>query len=107
MLCQFQVCSKVIQLFYILQILFHYRLFVVHLLSRVRLFVTPWTAAFEASLSFTISQSLLKFISIESMMPSTHLILCLPLLLLTSIFPSIKVFSNEVIMRYIVLCAKQ
>ena len=65
------------------------------LLSHVRLFVTPWTAAHQASLSFTISQSLLKFTSIESVMPSNHLILCHPLLLLPSIFPSIRVFSNE------------
>ena len=63
-------------------------------LSRVRLFVTPWTAAPQASPSFTISQSLLKLKSIELVMPSNHLILCHPLLLL-SIFPSIRVFSNE------------
>jgi len=68
---------------------------VVQLLSHVQLFTTPWTAAHQASLSFTISQSLLKFKSIESVTPSTHLILCCPLLLLPSIFPSIKVFSNE------------
>ena len=55
----------------------------------------PWTAAPQASLSFTISRSLLKLMSIESMMPSNHLILCRPLLLLPSIFPSIRVFSNE------------
>ena len=63
--------------------------------SCVWLFVTPWTAARQASLSFTISQSLLKFMSIESVMPSNHLILCRPLLLLPSIFPSIRVFSKE------------
>ena len=57
--------------------------------------MTPWTAAHQASLSFTISQSLLTLMSIESMMPSNHLILCRPLLLLPSIFPSIRVFSNE------------
>ena len=62
-------------------------------LSRVRLFVTPWTAAHQASLSFTMSQSLLKFMSIESVMLPNHLILCL--LLLPSIFPSIRIFSNE------------
>ena len=56
---------------------------------------TPWTAACQASLSFTISQSLLKLMSIESVMPSNHLVLCRPLLLLPSIFPSIRVFSNE------------
>ena len=60
-----------------------------------RLFVTPWTAACQTSLSFTISQSLLKLMSIESVMPSNHLILCRPLLLLPSTFPSIRVLSNE------------
>ena len=67
----------------------------VQLLSRVRLFVTPWTAARKAPLSITSSQTLLKFMSIELMMPSSHLILSCPLLLLPSIFPSIRVFSNE------------
>ena len=64
-------------------------------LSRVQLFVTPWTAAHQASLSITNSWSLLKLISIDSVMPSNHLILCHPLLLLPSIFPSIGFFSNE------------
>ena len=64
-------------------------------LSRVRLFVTPWTAAHQASLSITKSQSLLKLMYSELVMPSNHLILCHPLLLLPSIFPSIRVFSNE------------
>ena len=64
-------------------------------LSRVRLFVTPWTAARQASLSITNSQSLLKLISIESVTPSSRLILCRPLFLLPSIFSSIRVFSNE------------
>ena len=59
------------------------------------LFTTPWTAARQASLSFTISQSLLKLMSIELVMPSNYLILCCPLLLLASIFPSIRVFSSE------------
>ena len=68
---------------------------VVQSLSRVWLFVTPWTAAHQASLSFTISRRLLKFMSIESIMPSNYLILCGPLLLLPLIFPSIRVFSNE------------
>ena len=63
--------------------------------SHVGLFVTPWTAARQASLSITNSWSLLKVMSIESVMPSNHLILCHPLLLLPSIFPSIRVFSNE------------
>ena len=65
------------------------------LVQSLRLFATPWTAAYQASLSITNSRSLLKLISIESVMPSNHLILCRPLLLLPSIFPSIKVFSNE------------
>ena len=68
-------------------------------LSHVQLFATPWTAAFQASLSITNSRSLLKLMSIESVMPSNHLILCHPLLLLLSIFPSIKVFSNESVLR--------
>ena len=68
---------------------------VVELLSRVQLFVTPRTGDHQASLSITNSQSLLKLISIESVMPSNHLILCCLLLLLPSIFPSIRVFSNE------------
>ena len=67
----------------------------VHSLSRVWLFATPWTAACQTSLSITNSQSLLKLTSVESVMPSNHLILCRPLLLLPSITPSIKVFSNE------------
>ena len=65
---------------------------VVQSLSHVGLFATPWTAAYQPSLSFTISQHLLKFISIDSVMPSNHLILCHPLLLLPSIFPSSRVF---------------
>ena len=67
----------------------------VQLLSRIGLFATPWTAACQASLSFTISRSLLTLMSIESVMPSNHLILCRPLLLMPSIFPSFRVFSNE------------
>ena len=66
----------------------------VQLLSHVRLFATPWTAARQDSLSITNSQSLPKLMSIESVMPSNHLILCCPLLLLPSIFPNIRVFSN-------------
>ena len=72
-----------------------YICFVVQLLSHVQIFVTPWTAARQASLSITNSRSLLKLMSIESVMPSNHLILCHPLLLLPLIFPSIRVFSNE------------
>ena len=71
---------------------------VVQLLSRVRLFATPWTAARQASLSCVISQSLLELTSIESVMPSSHLILCHPLLL-PSIFPNIRVFSNDSVLR--------
>ena len=73
---------------------FNIHFVVVQLLSCV-LFTTPWMAAHQASLSFTISRSLLKLISIESVMLSNHLILCRPLLLLFSIFPSIRVFSND------------
>ena len=68
---------------------------VVQLLSRVRLFVTPWTTASQSPLSFTISWSLFKFMSTELVMLSNHTILCRPPLLLPSIFPSIRVFSNE------------
>ena len=75
--------------------LFIFYLCLVQSLGRVELFVTPWTAARQASLSFTISQGLLKLTPIKSVMPSNHLILCRPLLLLPSTFPSIRVFSNE------------
>ena len=68
-------------------------------LSGVQLFATPWTAAHQASLSITNSWSLLKLMSIESVMPSSHLILCHPLFLLPSIFPSIRVFSNESVLH--------
>ena len=68
-------------------------------LSRVRLFATPWITACQASLSITNSQSLLKLMSIQSVMPSSHLILCCPLLLLPPIPPSIRVFSNESTLR--------
>ena len=67
--------------------------------SVTQLCLTPWTAAHQASLSITNSQSLLKFTSIKSVMPSNHLILCCPLLLLPSIFPSIRVFSNESVLH--------
>ena len=73
----------------------------VQLFSHIRLFATPWTVAHQASLSITNFWSLLKLMSIESVMPSNHLILCRPLLLLPSIFPSIRAFSNES-----VLCIK-
>ena len=71
----------------------------VQLPSHVRLFMTPWTAAFQASPSITNSQSLLKLMSIELVMPSNHLILCCSHLLLPSIFPSIRVFSNESVLH--------
>ena len=73
--------------------------YVVQSLSHVQLFSTPWIAAHQASLSFTISQSLLRLMTIESVMSSNHLILCHPLLLLPSIFPNIRVFSNESVLR--------
>jgi len=68
-------------------------------LSHVRLFVTPWTASRQASLSITSSWSLLKLMFIESVMPSNHLILCCPILLLPSIFPSISVFAKESVLH--------
>ena len=82
-----QVCRRVVTLFLHLTAW----ITVVQSLSSVRLFVTPWTAAHQASLSFTISQSLVRLMSIESVMPSNHLILCRPLLL-PSIFPRIRLF---------------
>ena len=72
---------------------------VVQLLHRVQLFATPWTAAHQAPPTSTISWSLLTFLSIESVMLTKHLILCRPLLLLPSIFPSIRVFSNEPVLH--------
>ena len=71
----------------------------VQLLSSVQGFVTPWTAAWQASLLIANSRSLPRLMSIESVIPSNHLILCRPLLLLPSIFPSIKVFSNELVLH--------
>ena len=71
----------------------------VWLLSCVRLFVTPWTAAHQASVSIKNSRSLVKLMTIESVMPSNHLILCCPLLLLPLVFPSIRVFSNESVLH--------
>ena len=71
----------------------------VQVLSHVQLLAIPWTAARQASLSITNPQSLLKLMSIESVMPSNHLILCCPLLLLPSISPSLRVFSNESVLR--------
>ena len=71
----------------------------VQLLSHVQLFVIPWIAAHQGSLSITNSWSLLKLMSVESVMPSNHLVLCLPLLLLPSVFHSIRVFSSESVLH--------
>ena len=71
----------------------------VHSLSHVQLFVTPWNAVRRASLSITVSWSLLKLISMESVMPSNCFILCCPLLLLPSVYPCIRVFSNESVLH--------
>ena len=72
---------------------------VVQSLILAQLFATPWTVTHQTSLSFPVSQNLLKYMSIESVMPSNHLILCDPLLLLPSIFPIIRVFSNELVLH--------
>ena len=92
-------CMYVLHLLYPLLCQWTFRLLpfvvVIQSLSGVWLFATPWTAAHQASLCFTISWSLLKLMSIESVMPSNHFILCCPLLLPPSIFHSIRVFSNE------------
>ena len=72
---------------------------VVQSLSCARLFATPWTVAHQASLSFTLSWILLQLLSVESVVPSNHLILCHPLLLLPSVFPSIRVFSNQSVLH--------
>ena len=80
-------------------ILFDFHNRAVQSLSHVQLFATPWTTAHQGSLSITSSQSLLKLTSIEWVMPLNHLILCCPLLLLPSIFPSIRVFSNESVLH--------
>ena len=79
--------------------IFAFILYSVQSLSHVQLFVTRWTAALQASLSLTNSQSLLKLMSIRSVMPSNHLILCRPLLIPRSIFTSIRVFSNKSVLR--------
>ena len=78
---------------------YHYQFTSVQSVSRVWVFATPWMAARRASLSSTNSQSLFKLMSIESLMPSSHLILCRPLLLLPAIFPSIRVFSSESVLH--------
>ena len=78
---------------------YNHSVVVVQWLSCVWLFATPWTAACQAFLSFTISSSSLKLMSTESLMPSNHLIICCPLLLLPSVFPSIRLFSNESVLH--------
>ena len=87
------MCLTMVHSFLLLDSISLYQFSSVQLLSCVWLFATPWTAACQDSLSITISCNLLKLMSIESVMPSNHLILCHPLLLLPSIFPSIRVFS--------------
>ena len=96
-ICTIEICEfhLLVTPFNILSVFPPLQLSSVQLLSRVWPFDTPWTAARQASLSITNSQSLLKLMFIELVMPSSHLILCRPLLLLPSIFPSIRVFSNE------------
>ena len=89
-----QVCSIVTHSLFVKAIL-HVSVSSVQLLSCVQLSATPWTAARQASLSITNSQSLLRVMSIESVMPSNHLSLCRPLIFLPSIFPSIRVFSKQ------------
>ena len=91
--------TLVFQMFFPLTLHIFIQFSSVQSLSCVQLIVTPWTAAHHASLSITNSQGLLKLISIELVVPSNHPILCCPLLLLPSIFPSIRVFSNESALR--------
>ena len=93
--CLWQQCQRLDVLDYVAP----YARFVVQSLGHVQLCATPWTPACQASLSFTIARSLPKLMSIESVMPFSHLVLCHPLLLLPSFFPSIKVFSNESALR--------
>ena len=93
------MCTHTPYFLYLFICVFVWYIFVVQLLSHVWLFATPWTAARQASLLIAISLSLLKLVSVESVMPSNHLILCYPLLLLPSIFPSIRVFASESALR--------
>ena len=92
------ICNTLRSSLFIVLLYIHHRI-VVHLLSCVRLFVTPWTAARQAFLSVTNSQSLLKLMSIKLVMPSNHLTLCHPLFLPPSILPSIRVLSNESVLH--------
>ena len=91
--------AKISNLSFKNDVFWYFKLTSVQSLTCVRLFATPWTAACQASLSITNSQSLLKLMSIESTMPSNHLILCHPLLLLPSIFPTIRISSTESVLR--------
>ena len=93
-LCYFSCGKTLLNKFHSTSVLHNGLIVFVKSLSLVSLFATSWTTAHQASLSFTISWSLLKLMSIESVMPSNHLILCCPLLLWPSIFPSIRVFFN-------------
>ena len=93
------MAATIVIFWYLFTVLFRERFSSVQLLSCVQFFVTPWTATRQASLSITNSQSLLILMSIKSVMPSNHLILCRPLLLLPSIFPSISIFSNESVLH--------
>ena len=101
LLCSREIAGVTIRQMTSLIFIRWFAIVVVQSLSCVLLFMIPWTAACQASLSFTVSQNLLKLMSIESVMLSNHLILCHPLLLLPSIFPNIRVFFNE-----LVLCIK-
>ena len=92
-----QLSAAEIEMFHVLYCYRRKLCGVVQSLSHVWLFATPWTAPHQASLSFTISLKWIKAMSIELVMPPNHLILCYPLLLLPSIFPSIRVFSNELV----------
>ena len=95
----FQWVTSSHQVAKVLEFLMKHQFSSVQLLSRVQLFVTPWTAACQGTMSITNSQSLLKLMSIKLVMPFNHLILCHPLFLLPSIFPSIRVFSSESVLH--------
>ena len=95
-LCGFEMLQEIVVCLKLTTVIVHV---VVQSLSSVPLFAAPWTAECQDSLSFTISRSLLKLMSMHSVMPSNHLTLCRPLLFLPSIFPSIRVFSCESVLR--------
>ena len=102
-LCYFSCGKTLLNKFHSTSVLHNGLIVFVKSLNLVSLFATSWTTAHQASLSFTISRSLLKLMSRESVMPSKHLILCCPLLLWPSIFPSIRVFFNGLIVSFITL----